>query len=136
MSESTAGGVIEPPRKWLWFRTTIDGRSAAEKEFFKLPKAAIATLTTKMSRYAEGASRRHDVDHLGDGIYEIRARLGNNHYRVLFFRWGRHLVALSAFYKNQQKTPKQDIDTAIARRKLWRDAFGDERLAGDETTDP
>ena len=135
MSKSTARGD-EPasgdaPRKWLWFRTTRDGRSVAEKEFFKLPAAAAAALQAKMSRFASKTSRRQDVDHLGDGIYEIRARIGNDHYRVLFFAWGPHLVVLSAFYKNQRATPKQDIDTAKARRTNWRNTFGDERRSAE-----
>jgi phage-related protein len=114
------------PRLWLWFRAAKDARSPSEKEFLKLPKPAIAKLQSTMGRYARGEARRHDIDHLGDGIYEIRARVGNNPYRVLFFIWGPHLVALSAFYKNQQETPKQDIETAKSRRTIWRRAFGDE----------
>lgn len=39
--------------------------------------------------------------------------------------WGQHPVALTAFYKNQQKTPKTKIETALDRQKIWKRAFGD-----------
>jgi phage-related protein len=120
----------EHPRTWAWFRTTRDAESSpVERDFLKLPEAAQAALWAAMKRHAVDESRRKDVDHLGDGIYEIRTRIGNNHYRVLFFRWGPKLVALAAFYKNQRTTPKQDIETAKKRRTRWREAFGDERNA-------
>lgn len=135
MSEPNTPGTAPdehgPTRKWLWFRNSHNGRSPAEKEFFKLPHAAIATLQVTMARYAQSACRRQDVDHLGDGIFEIRVRVERNHYRVLFFVWGPHLVALSAFFKNQRTTPKQDIDTAKARRARWRAAFGNEQATCD-----
>ena len=131
MSDSSARGDAPDPnrvlRTWLWFRTAIDARSPVEKDFFRLPVDAVATLQTKMMRFAHGESRRDDVDHLGDGILEIRGRAGSAQYRVLFFVWGPHLVALSAFHKNQRSTPKQDLDTARARRSRWRAVFGDER---------
>lgn len=116
-------------RKWLWFRTSKGANSPAEKEFNSLPRDPKAALRTAMTRVASGTTRFKDVDHLGDGIYEVRVRQSNNHFRVLFFNWGPFLVALSAFYKNQRKTPQQDVDTAKDRRTRWRQAFGDERIA-------
>jgi len=59
-------------------------------------------------------------------MYELRYRKGNNHYRLLFFLWGPHCVGVSAFYKNQQATPKSDVETAKTRRAQWHDSFGKE----------
>lgn len=127
------GSKDEPPRKddgspkrWLFFRNQRDGRLKAKEELAALGEDAKAGLTLKMQRHARGESRRQDIDHLGGGIYEIRHRIGNNHYRVLFFQWGSYLVALTAFYKNQQATPKADLDRARTRAARWKEVFGKE----------
>lgn len=79
-----------------------------------------------MRRYLAGTLRGgSDIKPVQDGIFELRWRQGNNHYRVLFFRWGPHPVALTAFYKNQQQTPQTAIDRATERRKIWKSTFGE-----------
>ncbi|WP_419197611.1 type II toxin-antitoxin system RelE/ParE family toxin [Microbispora hainanensis] len=83
-------------------------------------------MAKRVDRYLKGESRFKDVDSLGDGIFELRHRHLNNHYRVLFMLWGPHCVALTAFYKNQAKTPKADLDRAKARAARWREVFGKE----------
>lgn len=118
---STQGGA------WRFFKTSADGRDVFKKELDKLPRDARAALVAMMRRYLAGELRGgNDIKPIRDGIYELRWRQSNNHYRVLFFRWGPHPVALTAFYKNQQQTPPSDIERAIARRKAWRQAFGDD----------
>jgi phage-related protein len=116
-------------RKWLWYRTD-SGRVVARDEYDALPERARAGLSNAIERYLTGQSRRKDVDFLGRGIYEIRHRYSNNHHRVLFTLWGQSCVALTAFYKNQQKTPKTDLNRAIDRARRWRDANGDEPGGG------
>lgn len=123
----------EPPRKsdgspkrWLFFRHERDGRLKAKEELTSLGETARAGLELKMQRYARGESRRQDVDYLGADVWEIRHRIGNNQFRVLFFHWGQYLVALTAFYKNQQATPKPDLDRAKKRLSRWKEIFGKE----------
>lgn len=111
--------------KWLWWRSRPEGRSRAREEFESLPTSAQAGLSVKIGRFLDGTSRDREVDHLGDGIYEIRHRVGNNPYRVLFTGWGSDYVALTAFYKNQRKTSKQDLDRAKKRAVDWVDMFGE-----------
>ncbi|WP_158603478.1 type II toxin-antitoxin system RelE/ParE family toxin [Micromonospora radicis] len=111
-------------RKWIWFRPEIGGRSRSQEEFDDLPAAGRGRLLAVVKRHIAGESRRKDIDHLGSGIYELRTRVGNDHYRVLFANWGPHWVALTAFYKNQQTTPKQDLDRAKDRRDRWEARFG------------
>lgn len=113
-------------RRWIWFRNQQDGRSAALEEFEALDVNGRAGLAKKMQRYRDGLARRQDVDHLGDGIYELRYRHGNDQFRMLFIFWGPHLVALTAFQKKQAKTPKVDHDRAQGRAKRWREAYGTE----------
>ncbi|GLY35761.1 toxin [Amycolatopsis sp. NBRC 101858] len=113
-------------RHWIWWRSQPGARPKAREELESLPTKPQADLAAKIDRYRKGESRAHDVDHLGDGIYEIRHRQGNNHYRVLFFMWGPHWVALTAFYKNQQKTPATDKNRAHKRMTQWCQTFGDQ----------
>lgn len=121
-------GKRTPPseRRWIWFRSQSDGRSPALEEFRALDVNGRAGLTKKMQRYRDGQSRRQDVDHLGDGLYELRSRHGSDQFRLLFTFWGPHLVALTAFQKKQAKTPKVEHDRARGRARRWREVFGTE----------
>lgn len=51
---------------------------------------------------------------LGDGIYEVRTRLGQNRIaRVLFYIDTRNrMVLLHGFIKKTQKTPSEDLELA------------------------
>jgi phage-related protein len=115
-----------PGRKWIWFRNERGGRPKAREEFESLPTAGQAGLAAKIQRYLADQSRPGDVDSLGHGILELRHRSENVQYRVLFMRWGRHCVALTAFCKKQRTTPKVDLDRAKARAQRWREVFGAE----------
>lgn len=123
---ATQSGGPAHESAWQFFRASADGRPIFQKEFDKLPRDARAALAVLMRRYLLGQLRSGDIKPVHDGISELRWRDGNNHYRVLFFRWGCHPVALTAFYKNQQRTPKSKLELAKNRRKAWTDAFGDE----------
>ncbi|MFG1762246.1 type II toxin-antitoxin system RelE/ParE family toxin [Micromonospora parva] len=125
-SDDASAQTSEPPpeRKWIWYRLEVDGRSRAKEEFESLPATGRGRLLVVIQRHIAGEGRRKDVDHLGGGVYELRTRVGNDHYRVLFSNWGPHWVALTAFYKNQQTTPKQDKDRAEDRKDRWEAKFG------------
>lgn len=50
---------------------------------------------------------------LGDGIYELRAQVGNNISRVLYFFFvGNQAILTNGFIKKTQKTPRREIDRA------------------------
>lgn len=70
-----------------------------------------------MQRFRTGTTRYKDIDDLGGGIKELRVRLSNNHYRVLFCVIGSTPVALTCFYKNQRKTQQGDIERAKQRKR-------------------
>lgn len=97
---------------WKFFRASVDGRPVFKKEFDKLPDQARAALIVLMQRYLVGDLAAGSIKPIRGDILELRWHEANNHFRVLFFRWGQHPVALTAFYKNQQKTPKTKIETA------------------------
>ncbi len=51
--------------------------------------------------------------HLEDGIFELRAKVGNDISRVLyFFVIGRKIVFTNGFIKKTQKTPRKEIELA------------------------
>ena len=59
-------------------------------------------------------------EHLVDGIFEIRAKVGSNISRVLyFFVIGKRIVLTNGFIKKTQKTPKGEIELA----KKYRNEF-------------
>ena len=58
--------------------------------------------------------------HLVDGIFELRAKVGSNISRVLyFFVVGKRIVITNGFVKKTQKTPKSEIELA----KKYRNEF-------------
>ena len=57
---------------------------------------------------------------LGDGLWELRSTLPNRVARVIFFLDGETFIVVHGFIKKAQKTPKEELDTAKARKKLYR----------------
>lgn len=57
---------------------------------------------------------------LGDGIFELRIKLGSDITRVLyFFVMDRKIILTNGFVKKTQKTPKQEIELC----KKYRDEY-------------
>lgn len=55
---------------------------------------------------------------LGDGLWEMRSSLtGGKIARVIFTVEHSSMVLLHGFIKKTQKTPKQDLDLALKRKK-------------------
>jgi phage-related protein len=55
---------------------------------------------------------------LGSGLYEVRSTLaGNCEVRLIFFQHEKTLVVVHGFVKKKKKTPKQDLDLALKRKK-------------------
>lgn len=90
-----------------------------EREFEKLPLGAQAKLYQRMEKFRTGTASSRDIDHLGDGLLEIRVRIGSNPFRLIFFCDARTCVALTTFKKKDQQTPKRYIDLAKERRSIW-----------------
>ena len=59
------------------------------------------------------------VDHLGDGVWEIRSRLKDTIARTLFSVIDQEIVLLHGFIKKSQKTPQGDLDLAKKRRRMY-----------------
>jgi|LauGreDrversion4_2_1035121.scaffolds.fasta_scaffold232854_3 phage-related protein len=49
-----------------------------------------------------------------NGLYEIRIKIGSDAYRIFcFFDDGKLIVLVNGFHKKSQKTPRQEIETAL-----------------------
>ena len=63
--------------------------------------------------------------HLDDGIFELRCKFGSDITRVLyFFYYGGNIVLTNGFVKKTQKTPREEIELAKARRKDYIERVG------------
>lgn len=84
--------------------------------------AAHDQIMRRLDQLAErGASRKKtEFNDLAPDIYEAKAKSGP---RVIFFYDKNHIVICShGFNKQGNKTPKKEIEKAIARRKAYFDA--------------
>jgi len=59
------------------------------------------------------------VAHLGEGIWEIRSRLGDRIARTLFIEADQEIVLLHGFIKKTRKTPKNDLALAKKRKRQY-----------------
>jgi phage-related protein len=94
----------EPVREWL---------KALSKEDCKAIGADILTV-----QYAWPIGKPL-VDNLGDGLWEVRSRLGNRIARTLFAVVDQEIVLLHGFIKKQQKTPPDELDLAKKRKRQY-----------------
>ena len=57
--------------------------------------------------------------HLGDGLFEVRSKVGSDIARLLyFFDGGRIIIVTNGFVKKQRKTPSREIELAKRRRAV------------------
>ena len=63
--------------------------------------------------------RRPHCDILRDGIYELRARHRNVHYRILYAFIGQNIVLLSHGFTKEKKVPDKEINRAIRNRDCY-----------------
>ena len=63
--------------------------------------------------------RRPEADYLRDDIYELRVRLEEVNYRMLYCFHGRTAAVVSHGIVKQKKVPAKEIDLAIARKRLF-----------------
>lgn len=55
---------------------------------------------------------------LGDGIFELRAKVGSDISRVLYFFYiGKRIVLTNGFIKKSQKTPSRELEKAKEYRR-------------------
>ncbi|WP_047692069.1 type II toxin-antitoxin system RelE/ParE family toxin [Kocuria sp. ZOR0020] len=114
-------------RQWRWYSPRNEGQPVAKRELLDLPKHGQGALIAAMKRYSTGSERSGEVKPIEDHLMELRTQVGNDPFRLIFFRdTPVHAIALHVFYKNQKKLPRQNKKIAKDRLKTWRQAHRDD----------
>lgn len=106
----------------LEFYESADEQKPAEAFLDSLDDKMAAKLIGLLELLEEkGTELRMPIsEHLTDGIFEIRCKLGNNITRTLYFFYaGRRIIVTNGFVKKTQKTPPKEIRLAKKRREDW-----------------
>lgn len=99
-----------------------DGTEPAKDFILSLDKKMRAKMLRTIELLAHNGTdlREPNSKSLGDGIFELRARVGSDISRVLyFFIVGHKVILTNGFIKKTQKTPPSEID----RAKRYRDDY-------------
>jgi phage-related protein len=109
----------ERPLRVIFFRTDTDNEPVREW-LLDLPKEDCKIIGTDILtvQYAWPVGKPL-VDNLGDGIWEVRSRLGNRIARTLFAVVNQEIVLLHGFIKKQQRTPQDEFDLAKKRKRQY-----------------
>ena len=76
-------------------------------------------------RAQAGALREPHSKFMGEGLFELRIRHGNDIARTFYFFFaGRKIVVTNGFVKKTQKTPRAEISRALAYKADWEERFG------------
>ena len=92
-----------------------DGTEPAKEFILNLDKKMRAKMlrTVEMLQHNGTDLREPNSKPLGDGIFELRAKVGSDISRVLyFFIVGRRIIWTNGFIKKTAKTPPREIELA------------------------
>lgn len=97
------------------FYDKADGTEPAKDFILSLDKKMRAKMLRTISLLADNGPdfREPCSKPLGDGIFELRAKVGSDISRVLyFFIVGRRVILTNGFIKKTQKTPPAELERA------------------------
>jgi len=106
---------LQKPNFNVDFYDLADGTKPAGDFLLGLPMKMRAKITRTISMLESGgtALREPHSKHLDDGIFELRAKVGSDITRVLyFFVIGRRIIITHGFVKKTDKTPPNEIKKA------------------------
>lgn len=101
------------------FYETADGKSPIDDFIKSQPRKMQAKIFRSLQLLSEYGNelRLPDSENLGDGIFEVRTKLGSDIIRILYFFFvGNKAVLTNGFVKKTQKTPPAEIALAKKRR--------------------
>ena len=101
------------------FYETETGRQPAKEFLLSLDKKMRAKMLHMISILQDNGNELREPysKHLSDGIFELRAKVGSDITRVLYFFYvDRQIILTNGFIKKAQKTPKQEIESAKTYR--------------------
>lgn len=80
------------------------------------PRLRCLALLSRLEQFGHEL-RRPLAENLGEGIYELRGKVDNVNYRILYFFHGRRAVVVShGFTKQKAKVPKTEFHAARRRK--------------------
>lgn len=88
-------------------------------EFKKQPQKLQESILAKLKRVREEGYRVRmpTVEHLEDGLYELRVKSERNNYRILFFFYNQRAILLpDIHHKDQRKLPRRIIEKALKQK--------------------
>ena len=112
------------------FYDKADGTEPAKDFLLSLDKKIRAKMlrTIKLLQMNGNKLREPESKELDDGIMELRAKVGSDISRVLyFFVVGRKAILTNGFIKKTQKTPKAEIERAKRYRADYLSRKGNEQ---------
>lgn len=101
------------------FYRSPDGKSPIDDFIKSQPRKMQAKIFRSLQLLAEygNALRLPDSENLGDGIFEVRTKLGSDITRILYFFFiGNKAVLTNGFVKKSPRTPPAEIALAKKRR--------------------
>lgn len=111
------------PMKEIRFYKLLSGKSPIEDFLDSLSSKEaqkIAWVLSLVEDLEQVSTKYYKQLHNTDGIIEIRAQIGKNHFRLLGFEHkGTFVVLTNGFKKKDQKVPKSEIGLAQQRRKEY-----------------
>ena len=110
-----------PETRVVFYKET-DGRVPTLDWFNGLNRRAQAKCRWLIERLQEQGHelRRPQADFLRDEIYELRTRIGNVRYRLLYFFHGNIAAVMShGIMKTTAEVPHREIERAIRRKKQF-----------------
>lgn len=113
------------------FYNKADGTEPVMDFLLSLDKKMRTKLLRLIDKLADGGPllREPYSKHIDDGIFELRAKVGSDISRVLyFFVVGRRVVLTNGFLKKTQRTPRSEIK----RAKQYRAEFLDRKDGNDD----
>lgn len=104
------------------FYSKADGTEPAKEFLLSLDKKMRAKMLRTITMLSDNGTdlREPYSKSLGDGIFELRAKVGSDITRVLYFFFvGGRIVLTNGFVKKTQRTPPSEIE----RAKRYRDDY-------------
>ena len=109
------------PQTRVVFYQDDDGTIPILEWFDRIPEKALDKCRVKLERLRVLGHelRRPEADYLRDGIYELRVRVGNENYRMLYFFHENIAAVVSHGLTKEKRVPSKDIDRAVAAKERF-----------------
>ena len=103
------------PKFEVYFYETLSGVQPAKDFLLSLNKKDRAKMMDMICILQENGNELREPysKHLTEGIFELRAKVGSNISRILYFFFiDKHIILTNGFIKKTRKTPQNEIEKA------------------------